>query len=54
MLATAFENCTDILKVDWEMYYNYLRHFCPDIGQILSGEGRAPDFTTCTICTYCA
>ena len=20
--ATAFENCPDILKVDWEMYYN--------------------------------
>ena len=27
-LATAFENCPDILKVDWEMYYNLNRIRC--------------------------
>ena len=44
MCIGAFENCPDILKVDWEMYYN-----CPELGifvltldsfvRILSGEG---------------
>ena len=40
VLATAFENCPDILKVDWEMHYNLtgIRYFCPNIGQF------CPDF----------
>ena len=28
VLATAFENCPDILKVDWEMYFR----ICPELG----------------------
>ena len=32
VLATAFENCPDISKVDWENVSG-IGHFSPDIGQ---------------------
>ena len=46
VLAIAFENCPDILKVDWCVK---IWVFCPDVGQFVSGFCQVKD-CYCELC----